>query len=52
VLNPRSVSAAVALLANQGAPSRVIVTAGAGVFAVTHIAETPGLIGRESAGAP
>jgi len=43
VLTPQSVSAAVLFLASEDAPSRVIMGAGAGVFAVTHIAETPGV---------
>ena len=30
-------------LASEDAPSRVIMGAGAGVFAVTHIGETPGV---------
>jgi NAD(P)-dependent dehydrogenase (short-subunit alcohol dehydrogenase family) len=43
VLTPDSVSAAVLFLASEDAPSRVIMGAGAGVFAVTHIGETPGV---------
>ena len=33
----------VLFLVGEDAPSRVILGAGAGVFAVTHIAETPGV---------
>jgi NAD(P)-dependent dehydrogenase (short-subunit alcohol dehydrogenase family) len=43
VLTPDSVTPAVLFLVSENAPSRVIMGAGAGVFAVTHIAETPGV---------
>ncbi len=43
VLTPQSVTPAALFLASNDAPSRVIMGAGAGVFAVTHIAETPGV---------
>jgi len=43
VLTPESVTPAVLFLVGEDAPSRVIMGAGAGVFAVTHIAETPGV---------
>ena len=43
VLTPQSVTPAALFLASDDAPSRVIMGAGAGVFAVTHIAETPGV---------
>jgi len=43
VLTPESVTPAVLFLVSEAAPSRVIMGAGAGVFAVTHIAETPGV---------
>ena len=41
VLSPKSVTPAVLFLAGEDAPSRVILGAGAGVFAVTRIEETP-----------
>jgi len=37
------VTPAVLFLVSEDAPSKVIMGAGAGVFAVTHIEETPGL---------
>jgi len=43
VLTAESVTPAVLFLVGEDAPSRVIMGAGAGVFAVTHIAETPGV---------
>jgi len=43
VLTAESVTPAVLFLVSEAAPSRVIMGAGAGVFAVTHIAETPGV---------
>ncbi len=52
VLTPQSVSAAVLFLASDDAPSRVIMGAGAGVFAVTHIAETPGVYLNEAERTP
>jgi len=52
VLTPKSVSAAVLFLTSDEAPSRVIMGAGAGVFAVTHIAETPGVYLEEAERTP
>ena len=43
VLTAESVTPAVLFLVGENAPSRVIMGAGAGVYAVTHIAETPGV---------
>jgi NAD(P)-dependent dehydrogenase (short-subunit alcohol dehydrogenase family) len=43
LLAPESVTPAVLFLVSENAPSRVILGAGAGVFAVTHIGETPGV---------
>jgi NAD(P)-dependent dehydrogenase (short-subunit alcohol dehydrogenase family) len=43
VLTPDSVTPAVLFLVGENAPSRVIMGAGGGVFAVTYIAETPGV---------
>ena len=43
VLTPESVTPAVLFLVGEDAPSRVIMGAGGGVFAVTHIEETPGV---------
>jgi hypothetical protein len=39
-------------LVSEDAPSRVILGAGAGVFAVTHIGETPGVYLDESERTP
>lgn len=39
-------------LVSENAPSRVILGAGAGVFAVTHIGETPGVYLNESERTP
>ena len=52
VLTPESVTPAVLFLVGEIAPSRVIMGAGAGVFAVTHIAETPGVFLPESERSP
>lgn len=52
VLTPESVTPAVLFLVGENAPSRVIMGAGAGVFAVTHIAETPGVYLDEAARTP
>jgi NAD(P)-dependent dehydrogenase (short-subunit alcohol dehydrogenase family) len=52
VLTPDSVSAAVLFLSSEEAPSRLIMGAGAGVFAVTHIAETPGVYLEEAERTP
>jgi len=43
LLAPETVTPAVLFLASDAAPSRVILGAGAGAFAVTHIAETAGV---------
>ncbi|MGO9420004.1 SDR family NAD(P)-dependent oxidoreductase [Roseiarcus sp.] len=43
LLAPETVTPAVLFLASDEAPSRVILGAGAGTFAVTHIAETEGV---------
>jgi len=43
LMAPETVTPAVLFLASEGAPSRVILGAGAGAFAVTHIAETAGV---------
>jgi len=43
LLTPESVTPAVLFLVGEDAPSRTIMGAGGGVFAVTHIAETPGV---------
>jgi NAD(P)-dependent dehydrogenase (short-subunit alcohol dehydrogenase family) len=43
LLTPESVTPGLLFLVGEQAPSRVILGAGAGVFAVTHIAETPGV---------
>lgn len=42
-LSPEAVTPAVLFLVGDDAPSRTILGAGGGVFAVTHIAETPGV---------
>ena len=51
-MTPESVTPGVLFLVSEDAPSRVILGAGAGVFAVTHIAETPGLYLDESERTP
>src|SRR5580704_10264773 len=43
LLTPESVTPAVLFLVGENAPSRTIMGAGGGVFAVTHIEETPGV---------
>ena len=43
LMTPESVTPGVLFLVSENAPSRVILGAGAGVFAVTHIGETPGI---------
>ncbi|HXZ17564.1 MAG TPA: SDR family NAD(P)-dependent oxidoreductase [Roseiarcus sp.] len=43
LLAPERVTPAVLFLASEAAPSRIILGAGAGTFAVTHIAETAGV---------
>ncbi len=52
VLSPESVTPAVLFLAGEDAPSRVILGAGAGVFAVTRIEETPGVYLDEAERSP
>jgi NAD(P)-dependent dehydrogenase (short-subunit alcohol dehydrogenase family) len=52
VLTPESVTPAVLFLVGESAPSRVIMDAGAGVFAVTHISETPGVFLPEAERTP
>jgi NAD(P)-dependent dehydrogenase (short-subunit alcohol dehydrogenase family) len=43
LLSPESVTPGLLYLVSEDAPSRVILGAGAGAFAVTHIEETPGV---------
>jgi NAD(P)-dependent dehydrogenase (short-subunit alcohol dehydrogenase family) len=43
LLGPETVTPGVLFLVGEDAPSRVILGAGGGVFAVTHIEETPGV---------
>ena len=43
LMTPELVTPGVLFLVSENAPSRVILGAGAGVFAVTHIGETPGV---------
>ena len=52
LLSPESVTPAVLFLASEGAPSRVIIGAGAGVFAVTRIEETRGVYLDETERSP
>ena len=52
LMTPESVTPGVLFLVSEDAPSRVILGAGAGVFAVTHIGETPGLYLDESERTP
>jgi NAD(P)-dependent dehydrogenase (short-subunit alcohol dehydrogenase family) len=52
LLSPEAVTPAVLFLASEVAPSRVILGAGGGVFAVTHIAEAPGFYLDESNRSP
>ena len=52
LLSPESVTPAVLFLASQDAPSRVILGAGAGVFAVTRIEETLGVYLDEAGRSP
>ena len=52
LLAPETVTPGVLFLVNENAPSRVILGAGAGVFAVTHIEETPGVYLEESERTP
>ncbi len=52
LMTPDSVTPGVLFLVSENAPSRVILGAGAGVFAVTHIGETPGVYLDESERTP
>jgi NAD(P)-dependent dehydrogenase (short-subunit alcohol dehydrogenase family) len=52
LMTPESVTPGVLFLVGESAPSRVILGAGAGVFAVTHIGETPGVYLDESERTP
>ena len=52
LLTPESVTPAVLFLVSENAPSRAIVGAGAGVFAVTYISETPGVYLEEAERTP
>jgi NAD(P)-dependent dehydrogenase (short-subunit alcohol dehydrogenase family) len=52
LMTPESVTPGVLFLVSENAPSRVILGAGTGVFAVTHIAETPGVYLDESERTP
>jgi NAD(P)-dependent dehydrogenase (short-subunit alcohol dehydrogenase family) len=52
LMTPESVTPGVLYLVCENAPSRVILGAGAGVFAVTHIGETPGVYLDESERTP
>ena len=52
LLSPESVTPAVLFLVGEDAPSRVILGAGAGAFAVTHIEETRGVYLGEAERSP
>jgi NAD(P)-dependent dehydrogenase (short-subunit alcohol dehydrogenase family) len=52
LMTPESVTPGVLFLVSENAPSRIILGAGAGVFAVTHIGETPGVYLDESERTP
>jgi NAD(P)-dependent dehydrogenase (short-subunit alcohol dehydrogenase family) len=52
MLSPENVTPAVLYLVGEEAPSRMIMGAGAGVFAVTHIRETEGVFLPESERTP
>ena len=52
LMTPKSVTPGVLFLVSEDAPSRVILGAGAGVFAVTRIGETPGVYLDESERTP
>ena len=52
LMTPESVTPGVLYLVSEKAPSRIILGAGAGVFAVTHIGETPGVYLDESERTP
>ena len=51
-LSPESVTPGLLFLVSENAPSRVILGAGAGAFAVTHILETPGVFLPETERTP
>ncbi len=52
LLTPESVTPGLLFLVSENAPSRVILGAGAGAFAVTHIEESPGLYLAEAERTP
>ncbi len=52
LMTPELVTPGVLFLVSEDAPSRIILGAGAGVFAVTHIGETPGIYLDESERTP
>jgi NAD(P)-dependent dehydrogenase (short-subunit alcohol dehydrogenase family) len=52
LLGPETVTPGLLFLVSEEAPSRVILGAGAGAFAVTHIGETPGIYLDESQRTP
>ena len=52
LMTPESVTPGVLFLVSENGPSRFILGAGAGVFAVTHISETPGVYLDESERTP
>ncbi len=52
LLSPESVTPGLLYLVSEEAPSRVILGAGAGAFAVTHIEETPGVYFPEAERTP
>ena len=52
LLSPESVTPGLLYLVSENAPSRVILGAGAGAFAVTHILETPGVYLEENERTP
>jgi NAD(P)-dependent dehydrogenase (short-subunit alcohol dehydrogenase family) len=52
LMTPESVTPGVLFLVSENGPSRVILGAGAGVFAATHISETPGVYLDESERTP
>src|SRR5437868_3638400 len=52
LMSPESVTPGLLYLVSENAPSRVILGAGAGAFAVTHILETPGVYFAEDERTP
>ena len=52
LLTPDSVTPGLLFLVSENAPSRVILGAGGGVFAVTHIEETPGVYFQQNERTP